>query len=112
MQSLEIRLTLHGHQHIKTRCVRFSMVRNGAGFMLTDTGRETLTADLNMKQMAQPARTRPAPLSTTFLFTDIPKMLGTSFRNNLSRFNVIHGFDLPLRTDKQLNKLPRLRFLS
>jgi hypothetical protein len=112
MQSLEIKLTCHNFQHIKTQDVCLSLARNGAGFMLTDTEPKILTADINMKQMAQSTRTRPALPSMTFLLTGIPKVLGASFRNNLSRFYVILNYDSPRRTDKQLNKLPKLRVFS
>jgi hypothetical protein len=79
MQSLEIRVTCHGHRPIKPRRVCLLLAIYGAGIMLTDTGHKILTADLNMKQMAQSTRTRPAPPNMTLLFTDIPKILGTSF---------------------------------
>jgi hypothetical protein len=95
IQKLRIRLTCRYHQPVKTRYVYLSLVRNGAGFMLTGTEHKILTAGLNMKQMAQSTRTCPAPPSMTFLFTDIPNMLGTSFRNIMSRFDVIHSYDSP-----------------
>ena len=59
-----------------------------------------------MKQMVQFARERTAPSSANFLFMDIPRILGTSFRNKVSCFDVMFTYDLPLRTDKQLDLVP------